>query len=827
MKKKKSRVGVVLLIIVIIAGLAVLGAYLLKNAKREQEIKQNPVYINEYMSSNGSILKDEDAEYNDWIEIINAGDQVVNLEGYRITDDAEVLDKWIFPSVEIQPNSYLIIFASGKDKTDPAGEYLHTNFALDRKGENLYFSKPNGDAIDELITENVPMDVSYGRDKSDKDKWFFYTEPTPGKENNTKGTNDFSTDLVEDNPSVYVNEVLVSNSTGLQDLDKEFVDWIEIYNPTDQDVNLAGYYLSDDPDSAFKWAFPEATIKSKEYMIVYASGKNFKESATNLHTNFKLNRTDEELFFREPGGKIIDKIVINNFLTDVSYGRSAKKAGEWAFFNEPTPGVENKTAEFLGILNQPTMSKPAGRYDDIVYVEVKSDVPETEIRYTTDGSFPSKESKLYEGPIFLDKNTVVRAIGYKDGYLSNEARTQTFFVKGTKHDLPVLSIAVNPKDFSDPETGIYSMGPDASSEFPYMGANFWKDIEIPMHFEYFVPEGNAEYENNAGLKVFGGWTRGYDQKSLAIMARDKYGSNEMNYSFMDNKQLTSYKNLVIRTGGQDVKKSKIKDIMFSQLAGGLNVDYMGYRQIVLYINGEYWGIYQLREKINEHFIANNNGIEDQDTVNLLEGESIVKHGTREEYDQMLEYIDNNDMSVKENYEKVKTLMDVSSFIDFEITQMYSGNLDAGNIRYWKANVEGGKWKWIVFDMDMAFPNVDHDTVGFLLNPKGTGAGNMFNTIIIRKLLNNDEFRQQFLERFAFLLKNNFSAENVVKVVNELSSQIRSEIPRNAERWGSPTLNSWEGQIYNITYYAERRGDILVSLLNKHLKLTDAEKALFA
>ena len=331
---------------------------------------------------------------------------------------------------------------------------------------------------------------------------------------------------------------------------------------------------------------------------------------------------------------------------------------------------------------------------------------------------------------------------------------------------------------------------------------------------------------NIGFKIFGGWTRGYDQKSFAIMAKNKFGGNIMNYKFLDNKDLTVYKNLVLRTAGQDVNKSKLRDILNTRLIQDTGLDYMGYRQTVLYINGKYWGIYNMREKINEHFIANNHGIEDVDAIDILEGQTIIKHGSRDEYDAMIDFLKNNDLSIKENYEKVKSLMDIQSYADFIITHMYTGNTDNGNIRYWKERKEGAKWRWIIYDMDMSFPNVDHDTVGHLLNPKGTGANNMFSTLITRKLLENSEFRQFFLERFAYHLKNTFKAERVVSIIDELAKNIESEIPKNAERWGNPSFESWESHVYNLKYFAERRANFIVSYLKKHLNLTQEELALF-
>jgi len=782
------------------------------------------VYINEYMSVNESTIADEDGEYSDWIEIYNGSKEVINLEGYCLSDDENTPDKWKFPAISIEPDSYLLIFASGKNKTDPAGKYLHTNFGIDLKGgETILFTNPAGEVVDKIKTVELPADVSYGRDGR-KNSWLYFMEPTPGKPNNTEGLKKLPFGEKVENSALYISEILPSNNKVLDDEDGNASDWIELHNSSDKPINLKGYALSDDVSIPFMWVFPDVEIGPGEYMVVFASGKDRKDSKE-LHTNFKINKFNEEIFLRNPEGKIISHVKVNMMLQDISYGVSSKDASRWVYYDEPTPGAANTSTEYLGIVSEPLFVKPGGFYKDFVSVELKALEEGAEIRYTLDGSAPTRESKLYTGPINIYETTVVRAAAFKDGYLPRPVTAQTYFIN-VSHKLPVVSIAIDPKDFDDPITGMYSMGPNASSQFPYFGANFWQDWEKPASFEFYEADGKRGYATTIGLKIFGGWTRGYNQKSLAIMAKNKYGGDEMNYKFLDNKDLTSYKNLVLRTAGQDVNKSKIRDILTTRLIQDTGLDYMGYRQTVLYINGKYWGIYNLREKINEHFIAKNHGVKDLDLLDLLEGENTVKYGSRDDYNAMLDFIKNNDISKPENYEKLKGMMDVHSYADFIIAHMYLGNTDNGNIRYWKLRQEGSKWRWIIYDMDMSFPNVNHDTVAHLLNPKGTGANNMFSTLLTRKLLENSEFRRFFLERFAYHLKNTYNPQRVISIIDELAGNIRDEISRNAERWGAPSPEDWENQIFNLKYFAERRPKLIISFLQKNLNMTQEELKLF-
>lgn len=817
-----------------------------------QLVQNDPaIYINEFISSNRHGISDEDGDQEDWIELYNPGDQPISLEGYALTDDLEGPRRWVFPAVTIQPKGYLLVFASGKDRRDPDTGYLHTNFRISRDGEDLMLTNAQGETLDWIPPVLLPPDISYGRDPSNTEQWTYYPEPTPGRANNTQAVSALPIEELSPLRSVYVNELLASNQYSLADEDAEYSDWVELYNASTERIHLLDYALSRDVDDPFEWRFPDVWIEPGEYLVVFASRKDRRAPNGALHTSFPINRTEDNLFFRDPAGRIIHVIDVRDHLPNVSYGRDMNNAEKWRFYPLPTPGEENYTFGFesiesmiedtdyqpIGTRYQPqegqralagqfALSHRSGFYEGPIALKIEGP-PGEEIRYTLDGSPPGPDSRRYTGPIQINQTTVVRIAGDVSETSEETPVSRTFFI-GEYHTLPVVSMIIDPRDFDHPVYGIYSTGPNASSEFPYLGANYHQDIEKPAHFELYEGNGQFAFRMNVGMKIFGGWTRAYDQKSLAIYARNLYENNRMVYPFFENKPLTEVKHVVFRTAGQDVFRSKFKDVLISDLVQPMGMDVQGYRQAALYINGRYWGIYNMREKINRYFFHFNHGIP-LDDVDILEGNSQVKAGSNEDYLDMMSFVVNNDLRQDSHYETLKTRMDVQSYMDYQIITMYAGNVDSGNIRYWRdRSPQGdGRWRWMIFDMDLSFQLVNHDTVWHMINPAGTGHGNYFDNRLIRHLLRNQNFRREFIERFAWHLKHTFETEHMLSRIDYLSSNIEMEMERNLTRWERPrSMTEWHGEVENLRIHARQRPAAIVGHLRRHLNLTAEELALF-
>ncbi|MGM0689171.1 MAG: lamin tail domain-containing protein [Bacillota bacterium] len=781
--------------------------------------EEQHILINEFLTSNQTSLPDEDGDLSDWIELYNPCDTSVDLTDYWLSDKSENAFRWRFPAVTIEPEQFLIVFASGKNRRDPEGPYLHTNFRLNDQNDTLVLSMPDGTIIDKKEIRNMERDVSYGRDIDDPEKWLYFPRPTPSEENYTQGFEKFSGNPV---PRIFISEVMAINTATIADEDGDYYDWIEIYNPENFDINLEGYGLSDCEENPYRWEFPNVTIKSGSCFLLFASGKDRRDPGSPyLHTNFKIKATGETLALYHPSGIMIDSIQTGKLTPDHSVGRLNDGSNERYFFDTPAPGSINESNTYSGHTQPPAVSHQGGFYSQPFYLEFAAPTADASIRYTLDGSEPDVDSNLYIDPLPIEKTSVVRASSFAEGKLSSPVVNRSFFL-GDKHNLTVVSVMTDPEGLWHPEYGIYVKGYNASNTFPYYGANFWKDMEKPIHLEIYEPDGTLGLGFDAGIKIGGQFSRGMDQKIFNVFARNIYGHNEIRYPIFPRKDLTHFKALTLRTSGQDAGCSKIRDIMMASLLEDTGLDYQDHRQAVLYLNGEYWGIYNIRERANRYFIAHNHDL-DPDKIDLLQANWIVRAGSNEHYLALLDYVQNNDLAIDENYEYVSIQMDITNYIDALITQIYYAQTDQGNIRIWREQSPEGIWRWLVFDFDWCFwpGHVEYNTLASMTNPAGTGFQNRISTILTVNLLRNQNFEDEFIKRFAYHINNTFEPERVVTRIDELAANIESEIPRHFERWGG-SVDHWYHEIDNLREFARLRPAIVVEHIRQKFQLSEEE-----
>jgi hypothetical protein len=788
-----------------------------------RKLDNSTIFITEVMTSNRTTLADEDGDFSDWIEIYNKGDEPFDLSGCGLSDDPNDLLQWRFPDVILGPGEYVLVFASGKDRWDAETNSFHTNFRLNSVEETVILSNAKGQILDQITVKEVPSDVSFGRSEEEWETWITFQTPSPGYPNNEEGQQSFQEEAMLPSSPIIINEIMASNQTDITDEDGDHMDWIELYNQSDKPLALKDYALSDSTKNLVKWRFPDVTLDPGQFLLVFASGKDRRDpEGEYLHTNFKLSFAGETLTLADSSGNLLDKLILDQIPVNLSYGRQAGKNG-FFFFEKSTPGEAN-AGGYPGFSEEPHFSVAGGIHSNEITLTLEGP-PHASIRYTLDGSVPTLNSQEYSAPISIKKTTVVRARTFQDGLLASSTAIHTYIIN-ENHVLPVVSVSTDPKNLWDWKTGIYVMGDGANPEFPHKGANFWQDWEKPIHIEYYDEKGNLGFSQDAGIKVFGAYSRAMPQKSLAVFARKEYGKERIVYPlFPDKPELDTFHSIVLRTSGQDAELTKIRDAMMTRLIRDTGVDYQAYRPVVVYLNGEYWGIYNIREKINKYFLAYNHGIENPDNIDIIEANRNVKAGSADHYDALIEFVKSHDMKDPKNYEYVKTQMDVENYMDYQIAQMYFANTDNGNIRFWRERSPKGKWRWILYDTDWGFFNVDHDTVWHIINPKGTGVGKMFSNILIRKLLENKEFKEEFIRRFAYHLSHTFTTERVLATIDEMAKKIEPEMPRDKERWGG-SMESWERQLNRLRDFAKERPAKLFKYIDQHFRLTQEQKEMF-
>lgn len=775
----------------------------------------SPIRISELMADNISILQNADGEYTDWLEITNTGNADVDLTDFALSNDKNDLFRWRFPKLNLKPGQHIVIFCTGKNRNDPGSE-LHANFKINRSSDLIYLVNPMGKILDFVVINRLPGDMSLvlnasgSREVSDK--------PTPGYANSEEGFEEYL-QATQKQPTLAIWEVMSKNANIIADESGNFYDWVEIKNLGNTEVNLENYYLSDDGGNIRKWRFPSLLLPPGGYTLVFLSSEYDKPMGEKYpHADFALSAAGDVLYLSDENGSILQKLVVPAMTTDISYGRVDDKP-DYAFFVVPTPGRANDPSGSLEAYTmEPVFSVNGGFFSSPLTLTVTAPETGAVVYYTTDGSEPGPSSSVFSEALPIEKTTVVRAVAYKRGCLPSPIVTNTYILD-PQNQMAVVSISTNPENLWSDETGIYAFGHPYEDVYPYHGANFWQEWERPAHIEFFEPDGSLGFAMDAGISIRGEYTQALDQKSFGIDARKKYGSEYINYEVFPNKPYTHYQSIVLRNSGQDNTNSKLRDVLASQLMKETGLDYQEYRPAVLYLNGEYWGFYTLRESTDRHFLHANHPEIDMDNLDIIEGDWRVHRGDLTDYRALISFIKNNDLSVADNYDYVKSRIDIDNYIDYQIAVIYGANVDNGNIKYWRERTEGAKWRWILYDFDMAFRYPEHDTVSDVFNPEGTGSDNYFSTDLQMGLLQNPDFRDQFLRRFAYHMKTTFEPQRVCNLIDKMAAEIEPEIERNYTKWKG-SMSTWRSCITKMKDFFVKRPEFARKYIQQYFQLSD-------
>ena len=823
-------------------------------------ISQN-IQLNEIVSSNATIIKDEDGDYPDWIEIFNNSGSNISIDGFSLSDDLNEIGKWTFPAISMKPKSFLVVFASGKNKLD----FVITWDAIIKEADDWFYfvgsSEPTLDWNTSLI---APSDWNVGA------SGFGY------------GDSDDNT-VIEKTLSVYVRKNFqiddpknIAQMIFHLDYDDGYIAYLNgkefsranmgpigssaFYNTSASDLHEAEIKSGGFPNPIFIDLNEFALNQGENILAVQVHNYNMNSSDLScipmltigynveksdfrnpdprinlpnsfLHTNFKIKSEGEDVVLSNASGKILDSYNSGYIPTDRSKGR-IKEGDTWSFFEISTPGQSNDKINYQGFLNSPNINVESGFYNSPQNISITHQDENARIYYTIDGNQPDQNSQLFSNTITVNENMVVRAIAIRDGWSNSEIITKSY-IFDDDYDLPSIFLTIKPDDFFNPDTGIYVKGPDAENSYPYFGANFWKDIEKPVHFE-ILDLNEKTYNADAGVKIFGAWSRGHAQKSLSLFARKKYGPSAFDYKFFNDIEIENFEALVLRNSGNDWNSTMLRDGYVATLIRDVDVDHLSYRPVQMYLNGNYWGIHNLREKTNEHFIASHYGIDvdDIDIIGLNNSEPNnieLIHGSSSDYYDLHEFISNRDLSNESHFSHITSKIDMESYINYHAIQIFIDNRDwpGNNVKLWKDNRINGKWRWILYDTDFGFglnsPLIAHEfnTLKFALEPNGPFWPNPpWSTLFLRKLLQNDSFKNQFINVFSDRLNTIFKPQNLNIVLDSLKNDITSFIPKHNQRWG--TMQSWNSEINEIKNFNNERSAYVRRHLEEMFELPDSK-----
>ncbi len=435
--------------------------------------------------------------------------------------------------------------------------------------------------------------------------------------------------------------------------------------------------------------------------------------------------------------------------------------------------------------------------------------PGAAIYYTTDGARPTTNSHRFTRPITIEKTTVLRAIAVMKGEKSHPF-SNTYFINEPETSFPVLSLSISSSVLFDPERGLFVKGINADdSLWMQPGANFWSRREVSANFEFFEADGQLVLHDQMGFRLFGGMSRLFPQKSIALVARSRYGDNRFRYPFFGKNGLKKFKYLVLRNSGSDFGKTHFRDALMTHLVHKWDLDVQDYRPAHVYINGKYWGIYNLREKVNRHFVASHFNV-DADSIDLIEHRLLRRYGSSKHYQRLLRFLEKNSLANDANFAYVTSQMEVNNFLDYQVAQIFFDNQDAGgNIKYWRPQTPNGRWRWILYDTDWGFGLNDPkayrtNSLAFHTEPNGPDWPNPpWSTFILRNLLENQAFRNQFINRFADRLNDDFESGTVLADIERFYEKLKPEMPRHLERWRLKE-KTWLAEVQVLRNFARER-----------------------
>ncbi len=757
------------------------------------------IEINEILANNKGNFKNKNGEYSGYIEVKNISKNSVNLANYGLSNSEVASFKWQFPSKVLEPGEVVVVFTSGKScKTC---DELSTGFKLDSKNGFAVLTNNKGKIVDKVEYKNLPNGIGYIKQDG---KFLQNNAISPGFDNTVDGIKSFQKKYLSTPKDLIISEVMNNNYSYLAQNGGNYYDWIELYNNSGKTINLSNYCLTTNDNTMCSYKLPKVELKSGEYYIVMASGDTKLSNSKYQHASFKLG--DTEAVYLTKSDEIVDSIMVANVPLGYSMGRSGSSI---LYFSKPTPGSKNGGGT-EAISYVPYADIKSGIYDSNKEFKVTL-TGGGKIYYTLDGSEPTTSSKVYSSPLTIKKTTVLRIMSKEAGKLSSDVNNYSYILD-TSHKTSVMSLIIDSKKLNKVNNN----------------TSLNSKVQERGYVDYFDKEGEG-FSINVGLKLFGGSTRSYKKKSYEIKFKKKYGDAKLKYKVFKNVDSSVFDSLVLRTGSQDEfqyndQRTVIKDVVATSLMGKYtDVDVQDYVPIVLYINGKYWGIYFIREKVDETFVSNHYNVKATKTdTSILRIDGEVKSGTDKKYNSMISFINSNSLSNSKNYEKIKEQIDIQSFSDFWIGEIYTANYDILNTRYFSNPlVDNGKWKYIFYDIDSGFFRTTQNTFNEYTNPSGMGSWN-FSTVLLRNMMKSSEFKSTFLERLSYNLNNTWAYKNVEKRIDEVIDEIgKDEFKKNAERWGN-SYSHWEKSIKSMKTFAKNRNSYVVKYAKTYFNLSSSD-----
>lgn len=803
------------------------------------------VRISEFMASNVTTFPDnvDFDDYSDWIELENTSDSAVNLRGFYLTDNLKSPLKWAFPINTIIPAKGFLTVRADDFNATPGEDAIrafspwsnftvthhHTNFKLSEEGESIGLYMLEG-AVN--ASKLIPNDAQWkfndqGLDLGDAwrlpafedSSWESGPAPLGYGDNGLETTLNFGSSSRQKHPTYYLRHAFhVDEFDGTQQITIRFIvdDGAIIYlngseiHRTRMPQGLP-YFDTLASQTASEGVFESITLNGESLVegenVIAVEVHQASRNSSDIHWEL-------EMWAEQTLGDpiLVDAITYKQQYPDVSYGRTSDASEHWIFYGEPTPNQSNSTPPTVNLVSAGNVafSLASGFFDSRIDLSITTQEPSALIHYTTDGSIPTSRSPVFTNPLSIVSTTVIRARAITLDKFPGQVETGTFFIGAPNHELPIASLAVEPDVFFDSEIGIYR--------------NVHKGREAPINLE-FLEQGISVFNVNAGAKISGENIWRFAQKPLNITLRGKYGNDVIEHQIFKNERVATFGEFVFRNGGDNWSNAMLRDAITPFLLKGQSPnDVQNYRPCVLYLNGAYWGIHNIRGKLDDVYFATHHHI-NTGTYDYLEYAHVyngnvglvVKEGDSDAYLELEAYAESNDLSNDQIFQYLADQVNLISVCDYIATEDFVYNSSwRHNREFWRERKKGAKWHWILPDLDRGFQSS---------NLRSSLIDNFQDDYpLLEGIMDNEGFRNLLAQRYAAHLSSTFFPDRIDDILESLDAPLLGEMNRHIDRWdnagGIDSLRDRQDELDEIRQFASERAPEVLRGIQDHLDMGD-------
>ncbi len=771
------------------------------------------VVINEGSNMNYSSIADEDGEFPDWIEILNTSTDTLNLLNYSLSDSPNNPAKWVFPAIKLAPGEFKTIFCSGKNRKPVSGfvNVANTGVFTPVVGWNSHsFNTPfYWDGVSNILINTC----SYNSTQYTTNSCFrqsatsFYSTLLIFQDGSDASCSAAYGSRVYQRPNMKFNDVIVGTGqiqNSPTDYPAPYGNWywcarhqmLVLASELTAAGLSAGFInslsfevASTDPNTWYDYI--DISMRLVSYSEV-SSGFEALNVDCFQHTNFKISEEGETICLYSPSENLLSSVFLDCKDLDVSKGRYPDATDAMYLFSPATPSATNNySTPFSDYLQKPEFSAQSGFYvfPVLVYITNPNQVPSS-VHYTTDGSDPTVESAIYSGgPILINSTTVLKAKVFSPELLPGKTTTASYFF-GISHQTPILSVITDDSNLYGP-SGIFD--------------NWWFDWEKAAHVEYFDAAKNLIFSQRAGMQIDGGWggARSQPQHSFRIELDDGVlGDGPINFPVITSiPDRTQYGKFYLRNGSNQYLVLPYKEACQTAMMGKeTNNYYSAWEPVSVYINGSYFGLYDLREKLDAEYFEVWDGADDDETDILSQsawygGVLRPVQGSVDAFYEDFNSFAQINTSSPDFWELACQYFDLTWYTDYIIGESWMGNTDWpwNNIKIVRSDKTNYTWKFCLMDMELsllpnAWTDCYYDHIGYML---GYDQSNRVVNIWQRSI-QNEKYRNYFINRFADLMNTEYRTEKILALENEMYNKMVVEMPNEYGRWGDP--NNIPGQM---------------------------------